>query len=241
MMQVEESYWSWKAKVDAGWHKKREYGNLGKTKHGFNPSLDNEPLGKFGRDQQAEAEAAIDAAYAIKCAKIAAEDAAMEIPRDADGNAILLAKDGEETKEVKVDDDIYRQLWRKSVRINPHGYAITSNNVKIHHIVRAREQPHHVIDHDDHNKLNNKRSNLFSRTQRRNTNNQKGRSNTGISGISRVTKGSHKDLFHGNVQISRDPVRCKQTYFKTLEETIVWVDDIKRRRAAGEYGPYFDE
>lgn len=187
-------------------------------------------LGRYKKEE--EGWEAVRTARRRKAEKLAAEDADHKVVRDEDGDACLITKKGE---RIKVDDDIYFRFYRGGIHVNK-GYSKVGDDT-LHKIVCSKDQPHHVIDHINRNKLDCRRANLRSITVSENNANAAPRSNTREKYITQLQDGS----FNVRVPIRRIPnknPKIKGGVRSTFKNAIRLRDSIIRRRDRGVYGPW---
>lgn len=109
---------------------------------------------------------------------------------------------------VLVDDDKYEYLNSFSWRLDKAGYAFAS--IRMHQLVKQREDKENVIDHINNNKLDNQESNLRECTQQQNMYNKSPHKNSKskYKGVERLESGKYRvfikigkrNLFVGNFE-----------------------------------------
>ena len=110
-----------------------------------------------------------------------------------DGNSIFIkVKD----KEVIIDKEDLMKFYPSKVNISAFGYAVTKRNKKLHRIIIACPMGYE-IDHINHNKLDNRKSNLRIVTRSENQMNKIITSNTGEFGIHLDKKGWYNVVIDG--------------------------------------------
>ena len=114
---------------------------------------------------------------------------------------------------TQVDDDDYDFLiqWKWRVNIKKHTCYVYRNtriggrkgrSITIHiHRLIMHTPPDLVIDHKDHNGLNNQKSNLRNCTRQQNQRNQTGR---GVSKYLGVTYDKDRHVWRANIKIDKD-------------------------------------
>jgi hypothetical protein len=83
----------------------------------------------------------------------------LEIVRNTDGIAIIICTD----KEILVDDKLWHNFSQKFWNITPCGYAKMSLNkttIRMHHMVIGKPSKNMIVDHINHNRLDNRECNL---------------------------------------------------------------------------------
>jgi len=112
-------------------------------------------------------------------------------------------------KTVIIDKEDYSKIFPYRVYIGKHGYPV-ANNTPIHRLI-LNPTNGKVIDHINHDKLDNRKQNLRMVTHSENMVNRKITSNTGELGISKTKKGYYVITVDGKyVGIT-----------KTLDEAII--------------------
>ena len=123
-----------------------------------------------------------------------------------DGDAVYIkVKD----REVIVDKEDLPKIFPHRICINSSGYAMYSRNVFIHRLIMGNPKGY-MIDHINHNLLDNRKSNLRIVTNSENQMNRVITSNTGEYGITLCSDGYYR--------ITVDDRYCGLR--KTLEEAI---------------------
>lgn len=100
-----------------------------------------------------------------------------------------------------VDDQDYEELSRRSWYISSSGYACTwlyGKNARMHRMIMKAESGLDV-DHINHNKLDNRRSNLRLCTRSQNNANRITTSSTGYKGVTWIKK---KNRFAAQIKIN---------------------------------------
>jgi len=124
-----------------------------------------------------------------------------------------------------VDDEDYPLLIGYRWRLNSHGYVIRSYTVNGRGSILALHReimqppPQLVVDHIDHNKLNNTRANLRIITQQQNVMNRRLFSNN-TTGFKGVTYEHHQ--WHARVE--KDGLRIHLGYYDDLKTAALVYD-----------------
>lgn len=127
-----------------------------------------------------DADQARKQAVEARARAIQEEDNSVPIPCTEEGHAFLTATNG---SRVLVDDDIYRRFYRYRIWIKNDGYAVAKNKLLHHYVVERKKGQ--CIDHKNHDRLDNRRSNLRATTA---STNNRNRSTTAVSGYLGVYK-----------------------------------------------------
>lgn len=130
-----------------------------------------------------------------------------EIKEQPDGLHIFVGN-----MRVIIDKEDYIKIYPRRVCIGNHGYACVGQHDLLHRIIIDCPKGY-VIDHINHNKLDNRKSNLRVVTQSENMANRVPRSNTGEIGISLTKRGyymvcvDHK--YVGNAKSLEDAIELR--------------------------------
>lgn len=156
------------------------------------------------------------------------EDNNLEIIRNNDGIAIIKCKN----KEILVDDNLWHNFNKQCWYITESGYikkAIDDTTISMHHIVIGKPPKNMVVDHINHNRLDNRKENLRIVNQNINAHNRE-KSKSASSKYIGVSK--NKD--HWEVHI-----RCqhKRNYYSSFkcELEAAYVYNEKAKELYGEY------
>lgn len=79
---------------------------------------------------------------------------------------------------VLIDEDDYEKVTACKWYISLDGYVISTTQMRIHHIVLGKPKPGFVVDHINHNKLDNRKENLRFASHRLNAQNKPKKENT---------------------------------------------------------------
>lgn len=82
------------------------------------------------------------------------------IQRNSDGIAVITAKYKQEVRDVLVDDDDYYNLKTVAWKLHTAGYAVNNKYGYMHRYIMKITKSDKVIDHINHNKLDNRKENL---------------------------------------------------------------------------------
>lgn len=139
--------------------------------------------------------------------------------------------------KILIDKNDFECVKKYSWCISKTGYAVSNINgktKKMHRIILNIDNPEQVVDHINHNKLDNRKSNLRITTAKQNSRNTSVSKNNkiGILGISQTKYGK----FRARIMVDRKEIRLGNYDFLD--------DAIKARKSAekkyfGKFAPTF--
>lgn len=112
-----------------------------------------------------------------------------------------------------VDDEDYERVSKYKWYIS-NGYAQNSTVGRMYRFIMGVDDPNLVIDHINHDTLDNRKKNLRACTQRQNSFNQKPYNETGYKGV-RIKKGLKKSY---QAQIWKNGIHYYLGYYLTPEQ-----------------------
>lgn len=126
----------------------------------------------------------------------------------------IIHKNSKDIFTIKIDDEDYDKVNQFTWTLNPKGYARSNKNVFIHHlIIGNRISENLVVDHKNHDKLDNRKENIHHVSKSHNTQNSRRKNKQGFTGIFKMKN----EKFRASVI---DPIKCKKYKSKQKESAL---------------------
>ena len=137
----------------------------------------------------------------------------------------LLLKRKGENFNCLIDDDIYELIKDSTWHVNDRGYVFSHKFGRLHRLV-IKPKVGMLVDHIDHNTLNNQRANLREVTASQN------QMNRNMNNVHYDSYGQNKNRYRGMIMVDRKKIHTKRC--ATYDEAKLLVDKLKDKYF-GEY------